>query len=141
MGIIKMIPLLFRTSAALKIADFYSEERSITEPIVTVSALTQKSGGNGICKDSDTVTAMYKGSLASDGKVFDQSTEPFKFILGQGQVIPCWDKAFSQMQVGTKASINCPAASAYGEQGAGDAIPPNSDLKFDVELLNCENTN
>merc|ERR1712146_252300 len=106
------------------------------EPTVTVNSLQQKTGG--ICKDSDTVTAMYKGSLVENGQVFDQSTDPFKFQLGVGQVIPCWDKAFSQMQIGTKATINCPAASAYGEQGAGDKIPPNSDLKFDVELLNCE---
>ena len=94
----------------------------------------------GVCRDSDTVSTIYTGRLASDGTVFDKSELPFHFILGQGDVIPCWDTAFAQMQIGEKATIQCPASMAYGELGAGPKIPPNAALNFDVEVVDCEAT-
>lgn len=72
-----------------------------------------------------------------DGKEFDSSVkrQPFKFKLGAGQVIKCWDEGFAQLQVGSKATLTCPPEMAYGSRGAGGVIPPNAVLKFDVELL------
>jgi len=66
------------------------------------------------------VTAHYTGKL-TNGKVFDSSLEPaaapepLKFVLGQGDVIKCWDSAFFGMQAGEKATITCPPDMAYGD--------------------------
>jgi len=49
-------------------------------------------------------------------------------------VIPCWTEALTQMKVGGKSRIICPASIAYGERGMG-AIPGDAALAFDVELL------
>ena len=109
---------------------------------VDVHSFSQGGSANS-CKDSDTVTAHYTGKL-TNGKVFDSSLhpvapEPFKFVLGQGDVIKCWDQAFFGMQAGEKATITCPPNMAYGDE-AQENIPAGSTLVFDVEVLNCENT-
>jgi FKBP-type peptidyl-prolyl cis-trans isomerase len=53
-------------------------------------------------------------------------------------VIECWDEGFKQMEIGSKATLDCPASMAYGDV-MKPGIPENSDLIFDVELLACEN--
>ena len=108
---------------------------------VAVKSFSQ-SGSTASCKDSDTVTAHYTGKL-TNGQIFDSSMgaspEPFKFVLGQGQVIKCWDQGFFGMQPGEKATITCPSDMAYGDE-AQEKIPAGSTLLFDVEVLNCEST-
>jgi hypothetical protein len=60
---------------------------------------------------------------------------PFKFTLGQGNVIKGWDEGVPGMKVGGKRKLTIPWRMAYGEAGSGDKIPPKAALKFDVELL------
>ncbi len=82
-----------------------------------------------------TVVTHYHGTLV-DGTVFDSSLErgePAEF--GVSQVIPGWTEALQMMSVGDKWRIACPPKLAYGEQGAGDAIPPNTALVFDIHLI------
>ncbi|MDE0951216.1 MAG: FKBP-type peptidyl-prolyl cis-trans isomerase [Halioglobus sp.] len=82
-----------------------------------------------------TVVTHYHGTLV-DGTVFDSSVqrgEPAEF--GVHQVIPAWTEALQMMSVGDKWRIACPPELAYGEQGAGDAIPPNTALVFEIHLL------
>jgi FKBP-type peptidyl-prolyl cis-trans isomerase FklB len=89
-------------------------------------------------KATDTVKANYKGTLI-DGTEFDSSEkqgEPATFPL-QG-VIPGWTEALQLMPVGSKWRLFIPSDLAYGEQGAGSLIGPNSTLIFDVELLGVE---
>lgn len=78
----------------------------------------------------------YTGKLL-DGTVFDSSREKgevFEFRLGVGQVIKCWDKGIAMLTKKQKAILNCPPDLAYGKKGAGP-IPPNSTLKFEVEVV------
>ncbi len=84
-----------------------------------------------------TLTVHYSGAF-TDGKVFDSSIArgvPFEFVLGAGMVIPGWDKGFDGMKVGGKRRLVVPPAFGYGASGAGDVIPPNATLVFEVELL------
>ena len=88
----------------------------------------------------DEVTVHYVGTLASDGTQFDSSRErdmPFTFKLGLGEVIPCWDEGVASMLVGEKAVLTCAPEYAYGEAGSPPTIPPNAELKFEVELLSA----
>merc|ERR1712070_1093503 len=81
----------------------------------------------------------YTGKLAANGKVFDttKGSGPFQFVMGQGEVIECWDKGFAEIPIGSKGTINCPEAMGYGDKEK-PGIPANSDLVFDVELISCD---
>ena len=72
------------------------------------------------------------------GNKFDSSVDrgqPFSFPVGQGRVIRGWDEGVAGMKVGGKRVLIIPPDMGYGARGAGDAIPPNSTLLFEVELL------
>jgi FKBP-type peptidyl-prolyl cis-trans isomerase len=87
-------------------------------------------------KVGDTVVVNYTGKFMS-GKVFDTSVgkPPFTFRLGHGEVIKGWDEGVGSMHVGGKRRLLIPPALAYGKAGYPGVIPPNSTLRFDVELL------
>ncbi len=80
----------------------------------------------------------YVGTLASNGSKFDSSIEkgrPFRFTIGKGEVIRGWDDGVMQMSLGERAELHITSDYGYGPHGAGDVIPPNADLIFEVELL------
>jgi FKBP-type peptidyl-prolyl cis-trans isomerase FkpA len=106
--------------------------------IVTPSGLVYRSlkDGTGASPGaSDKVKVHYRGTFP-DGREFDSSykrNEAIEFPLNG--VIKCWTEGVQRMKVGGKAKLTCPAAIAYGERGAGNVIPPNATLHFEVELL------
>ena len=91
-------------------------------------------------KLGDTVTVNYRGTLV-DGTQFDSSYdrgEPATFPLTG--VIPGWTEALQLMKKGSKWMLYIPPDLAYGERGAGNRIPPNSTLIFEVELISFKET-
>ncbi len=84
---------------------------------------------------TDKVKCHYHGTLIN-GTVFDSSVQRGEpAVFGVSQVIKGWVEALQLMEVGSKWRLFIPSDLAYGEQGAGNAIEPNSALVFDVELL------
>ena len=81
----------------------------------------------------------YIGKL-ENGKVFDSSfkrNKPFNFQIGLRQVIEGWEQGILGMKVGGKRIISIPPELAYGSTGAGELIPPNATLIFEIEILNA----
>jgi FKBP-type peptidyl-prolyl cis-trans isomerase FkpA len=109
--------------------------------VVTPSGLVYRSlkEGNGASPTAtDKVTVHYKGTFP-DGREFDSSYkrgQPIDFPLNR--VIACWTEGVQRMKVGGKAKLTCPPEIAYGSRGAGNAVPPNATLLFEVELLGIQ---
>jgi FKBP-type peptidyl-prolyl cis-trans isomerase FklB len=115
------------------IANAEREEVTTTDSGLQYEVLEAGSGPSP--SGQSTVVTHYHGTLV-DGTVFDSSIErgqPAEF--GVNQVIPGWTEALQLMSVGDKWRIACPPHLAYGEQGAGDSIPPNTALVFEIHLI------
>jgi len=109
-------------------------------PITTPSGLTIEDtvvGEGATASAGRDIIVHYAGWLA-DGTQFDSSKEkqdPFEFTLGKKEVIDGWEEGLRGMKVGGTRKLTIPPQLAYGEDGAGDTIPPNATLTFEVELL------
>ncbi len=118
--------------------DFLSENGKRPEVKTTASGLQYEVIKEGTGKRptvNDVVKVHYHGTLI-DGTVFDSSVKrgtPVEF--GVSQVIKGWVEALQLMPVGSKYKLYIPSELAYGQQGAGAMIKPNSALVFEVELL------
>ncbi len=99
-----------------------------------------KEGTGRLVKVTDMLTVYYKGSLYSDGSVFDETkNKPATFPLER--LIKGWQLGLVHCKVGGKMRLFLPSGSAYGIRTRAAKIPPNSILVFDVEVLNAkENT-
>ncbi len=99
--------------------------------------LIENKGNNDFPSTGSTVSVHYTGKLL-DGTIFDSSYQrnnPISFVLGKGQVIEGWDEGLLKMAKGGSGKFVIPSNLAYGENGAGGIIPPNSTLIFDLELI------
>ena len=124
--------------------DINIKDETMEQKITELKLIDLKVGEGREAEKGLSITVHYTGWLydanAKDfkGDKFDSSLdrrEPFTFILGVGQVIRGWDEGFKGMQIGGKRTIQIPSEFGYGRRGAGNVIPPNADLIFDVELL------
>ena len=104
--------------------------------------ITDTQAGTGATpKTGQTCVMHYTGWLYQDGKKgakFDSSVDrgqPFEFPIGTGRVIKGWDEGVASMKVGGKRTLIIPPELGYGARGAGNVIPPNATLLFEVELL------
>jgi FKBP-type peptidyl-prolyl cis-trans isomerase len=92
--------------------------------------------GEGV-KDGDRITMHYRGTFP-DGREFDSSysrNQPFSFRVGRGEVIKGFDMGVLGLKAGGKRKVSIPSALGYGTRGAGNVIPPNQDLVFELELV------
>ncbi|WP_416191117.1 FKBP-type peptidyl-prolyl cis-trans isomerase [Neisseria sp. CCUG12390] len=124
----------------LEKGEAFLKENGAKEGVKTTASglqYTMKNEGTGKkpTKD-DVVTVEYEGRLI-DGTVFDSSKQnggqPVSFPVSQ--VIPGWQEAVQLLKEGGEATFFIPSKLAYGEQGAGEKIGPNSTLIFDVKLV------
>ena len=100
----------------------------------------QEGAGEVVTKNGDTISVHYTGTL-EDGTKFDSSVDrgtPFSFEIGAGQVIQGWEQGTLDMKVGEKRKLTIPAELGYGATGAGDVIPPNATIIFDIELMGIQ---
>lgn len=127
-----------------------STENKVEETQNNMENTTQTDGvkitilqeGNGeVAKSGDTVAMNYTGKL-TDGTVFDSNVDPkfghvqpFVFTIDAGMVIKGWDVGVAGMKVGEKRNLLITPEFGYGATGAGNIIPPNATLSFDVELV------
>lgn len=123
--------------------------QSTKDTITTPSGLKYvqiKAGKGEMLKDGQKIKVYYTGKFMN-GKQFETNRDdkPFKFTLGTGEVIPGWDEGFKLMKAGEEGILIIPANLAYGKSGVKDFndervyhIPPNSDLIFEVEIVNAK---
>ena len=99
--------------------------------------IEERPGSGNVPASGQRVTVHYTGWL-TNGQKFDSSLDrksPFGFKLGGKQVIAGWDQGVVGMKVGGKRKLVIPPAMGYGAKGFPGAIPPNSTLVFEVELM------
>ncbi|WP_460553613.1 FKBP-type peptidyl-prolyl cis-trans isomerase [Hymenobacter daeguensis] len=87
-----------------------------------------------------TVSVLYTAHLLdAAGTVFDASSRhnnvPITFTVGAGQLIPGFEEGISLMHIGDRAELLMPSRLAYGVSTAGGAIPANSVVRFEVEVV------
>ena len=110
--------------------------------------ITTTQEGSGVAAEvGNFVSVHYTGWLydpdieGGRGTKFDSSVDrnrPFEFPLGAGRVIAGWDQGVAGMLIDEKRELIIPSELGYGSRGAGDAIPPDSTLLFEVQLLAIE---
>lgn len=119
--------------------DLYLEEQGIVAmELESGIRYIIKNPGNGIKpEEGDHITLHYTGYLL-DGTRFDSSLdkqEPFEYVMGTGDVIKGWDECIAVLSEGAASTFYVPSTLAYGENGQGNLIAPNSILVFDLEML------
>lgn len=119
---------------------FLAENKTKSGVVTTASGLqyqviTEGTGAKPTAESS--VKVNYTGKLL-DGTVFDTSEGKEPIVFNVNQVIPGWTEVLQLMPVGSKYTVWIPSNLAYGPNGAGQVIKPNSTLMFEVELLGIE---
>jgi peptidylprolyl isomerase len=110
-----------------------------TTPQTQLQEIDLVKGTGATVEAGDTITADYIGALMKTGVVFDASADhggAIKFSLSQ--VIAGWSQGVPGMKVGGTRRLLIPSSLAYGTQGSGSTIPPNSDLVFDITVTKID---
>jgi len=105
-------------------------------PPTTLESADLITGSGAAAAPGSTVTVQYVLADYATGKVVQSSwtSQPYSFTLGEGRVIPGWDKGIVGMKAGGRRELIIPPSLAYGPNG-GQGIPPNDSLVFVVDVL------
>uniref|UniRef100_A0A0K0G4A3 peptidylprolyl isomerase n=1 Tax=Strongyloides venezuelensis TaxID=75913 RepID=A0A0K0G4A3_STRVS len=126
------------TTNGSNVTNSFFRNLSLTFARMGVDIDTQKPGdGTTFPKKGQKVSCHYTLKL-ENGKEIDSSRtrgQPFEFTIGKGEVIKGWDEGLTKMSVGERAILKISPDMGYGARGVPGAIPGNSTLIFDVELL------
>lgn len=117
----------------------YEAEPFDPESVNKLQTMTLKKGDGKTVKEGDMVSVKYMGWLPS-GELFDSSnrggkTSPISLRVKKGMVIDGWVQGVSGMKEGGVRKLVIPAKLAYGEQGSGSVIPPNTPIAFIIEVI------
>lgn len=144
-----ILTLCFATSCNINVDKTKKEAEKEAKKLVELPSglkfeILSKGAGTQIPNQGQKVAVHYTGWLEDatkpegKGQKFDSSVdrgEKFTFALGVGQVIKGWDEGVKDMVIGEKRRLVVPHQLAYGDRGIPGAIPANSNLVFEVELL------
>jgi peptidylprolyl isomerase len=121
-------------------------DKETGKPIVTTPSglkyVDLVAGTGPAVKTGDHVSVNYVGKLL-DGTKFDASADhggTFDYVQGVTSLIAGWTEGTSTMKVGGKRKLIIPPQLGYGMQGAGDAVPPNATLIFEIEMVSDADT-
>jgi peptidylprolyl isomerase len=110
-----------------------ADEPSTGGDVATLTIEDLVVGTGATAAAGDTVTVRYVGTFLN-GRQFDAGTLP-PFALGAGRVIPGFEQGILGMKVGGRRRVTIPSSLAYGPSGSPPTIPPNTGLRFELELL------
>ena len=116
-------------------------DKQVTSPTGLKYTVKKAGKANGKLAEAGKMAVVHYTGTLTDGTKFDSSrdrNQPFEFMLGEGRVITGWDEGVNGMVVGERRILVVPADLGYGAQGAPPVIPQNSELIFDVELLDVK---
>lgn len=139
-----MLRSRFFLAAALLVLGAFGLSSAHADDVATLKITDLKVGTGSTARDASEVRINYVGFLydakAPDhhGAKFDSSYadgQPIDFTVGADQVVAGMDSGVKGMRVGGKRELIIPSSLGYGHRGAGNDIPPNTALVFDVELL------
>jgi peptidylprolyl isomerase len=133
--VVAVVALAMWTGGAMRAGE--KKEKKVITTDSGLKYIDVKVGDGETAKKGDTVSVHYTGTL-KDGTKFDSSkdrNQPFSFPLGAGRVIKGWDEGVAGMKVGGTRKLIIPPELGYGKRGAGNVIPPDAELHFEVELL------
>lgn len=132
------------TIISLALISFFISDHSFASKMINLDSGLKyqiNTEGNGKIADSGNMVGVhYTGWLNNNGakgKKFDSSkdrNQVFYFTLGQRRVIRGWEEGVKGMKIGETRTLYIPSHLGYGVRGAGQIIPPNADLIFEVEL-------
>jgi FKBP-type peptidyl-prolyl cis-trans isomerase FkpA len=129
-----------RDREAKEVEGYLSSNKIQAEKTAKGTYVVIQSEGDGPQVDSGKQVAVrYTGKLLPSGKVFQSNmtgpgTDPIKFVIGQGQIIPGWDDGLRKFKKGGKGTLYIPAFLAYDQQ-LGPGRKPFENLMFDVEVV------
>ena len=137
LGAIIVVGVLVLAAVAYVITRRGSQANNVTTTASGLKYQDVKVGDGPSPKLGQTVRVNYLGRLKDeDGKEFNNSYkmgQPIEFNLGE--VVKGWQEGLQSMKVGGKRKLWIPSKLAYGPAGRPPAIPPNSDLYFEIDLL------
>lgn len=122
--------------------DFEIEVLEKIKPNVTASGLKYyhlvKKDGAKATKEGGKIDIHYYGWVYKTGKLFDSSHfngKTYRFTVGAGEEILCWEEIVKQMKEGEKVLMYVPAKLAYAEKGIPELVPPGADVVFIIEMM------